>query len=68
MLTPTQQAYKAIATTLNRERAMRVRVFRNTAKYDSKVAEIDDALKALDVLAMAIKRQQEQATQESLFA
>ena len=59
MLTPTQQAYKTIKQTLNRERVMRVRVFRDTKKQEEKTAEIDAALAALDVLAEAIKAQQE---------
>lgn len=60
MLTPTQQAYKTIKQTLNRERVMRVRVFRDTKKQEEKTAEIDVALAALDVLAEAIKLAQEQ--------
>ena len=67
MLTPTQQAYKTIKTTLNRERAMRVLVFRESKKQEEKTAEIDAALAALDVLAAAIKMQQEQqAFQQAL--
>lgn len=67
MLTPTQQAYKTIKQTLNRERVMRVRVFRDTKKQEEKTAEIDAALAALDVLAAAIKMQQEQqAFQQTL--
>lgn len=66
-LTPTQQAYKTLYGTLTRERKMRERVFRfDTPQLTTKLQKIDDALKALDVLAQAIKQQQA-AEQAALF-
>lgn len=53
--TPSQQAYLAIKRTLNNEREMRVRVFKESNKLESKVGEIDDALKALELLATTIR-------------
>jgi hypothetical protein len=61
MLTPTQQAYKTIKQTLNRERVMRERVFKETKKREEKCQEIDDALAALELLAQAIKLQQQES-------
>lgn len=61
MLTPTQQAYKTIKTTLNKERVMRERVFKETKKREEKCQEIDDALAALELLAQAIKLQQQES-------
>lgn len=60
-LTPAQRAYKTIKQTLLDEQAWRKRVF-NGAERNKKVSEIDDALKALDVMAEEMRRRQTEST------
>ena len=64
----THQAAAIIRRTLNTERGMRERVFRNDdQKRAAKVAEIDKALEALHVLAAAAGITQDEPPQPTLF-
>ena len=52
-----KEAYQLVVSVLNRERAMRVRVFRADPKrLAQKTQEIDDAIAALGVLTKAAER------------
>lgn len=71
VLTPSQQAYRNLKNTLTELRGECVLVYRNTEQYDEKTQRIDDALKALDLLAITIRDLQDgtvaTAKQETLF-
>jgi hypothetical protein len=65
-VTVKEREIKIIRAVLNRERVMRQRVFRDTPQGQRKVAEIDGALAALDLIAEALVVEPEQ-TQAGLF-
>lgn len=66
-MTTSEQAFKTVLTVLNRERGMRVRVFRNDPKrLEQKTKEIDDAIEALNFLTKTANAK-EAAEQASMF-
>lgn len=66
MRTPKDNAYQFIKNALGRERAMRQR-FLSGERREKGIQEIDDCLKALDILHTPTPTEQP-AKQESLFA
>ena len=63
-------AYKTIKAVLERERAMRERVLMPGAYQDSKIREIDEALKGLQLLGEAVRLEAESPAyaQDVLFS